>query len=158
MASVFYGPAQARITRTPITFDTSLPTAGLYQTESPIHKIASAILPSLFQPGGKITINPEGTADLSKTTRHEEIHAALDKLNQSGKLDELAAQNPYYSQLKPNVDVGDMPAEMPAYIGTADNAELGIPDILSNKYYGKLVQQLQQLDPNLAKIYQRLKK
>lgn len=151
-----YGPAQARVTRTPVDYSTNLPTAGLFQSESPIHKIASAILPSVFPPGGHITINPSGTSDVGRTTRHEEIHAALDPINQSGQLDALNADNPAFTEAQPNTDIGEKNQEMPAYAGSGELSEVGVNPIISQAYIGKLRDQLFKLDPAMAKMYNKL--
>ena len=153
-------PLTAPYLNIPINYDSSEQEAGRFKSEGAIHKIASSILPSLFPPGGSISVNPNNTANVSNVIKHESVHALLDNINQSGKLDELNNQNPYYAKLKGSITPdfgGDPSTEMPAYAATGEINQLpNANPIISKQYRDTLMQQLLKLDPKLGKMYQQL--
>jgi hypothetical protein len=153
-------PLTAPITGTPIDYSNSEPEGGRFHPEGPIHKIASSIFPNIFPPGGSITVNPNNTADVSRVIKHESVHALLDPLVQSGKLDQLNAQNPSFAKLKGGITPdfgGDASTEMPAYAATGEINQLpNANPIISKQYRDTLMKQLLQLDPKLGKMYQQL--
>lgn len=142
-----------------VKYDKSLKTAGRYDPEGTIHSWLSGLLPSIFHPGGTITVNPDNSANVNTTVQHERVHAALDSLNGNGKLQQLNASNPFYKQvaakivLEPNTDAN---IEAPALAATGESSQMGIPPILSKQYMGYLQDQLFKLDPNLGQAYSKL--
>ena len=155
-------PTVTPVTGIPIDYDESYANAGVYHPEGFIHKIASSILPSVFPPGGSITVNPKNTADVNKVITHESVHGLLNGLDASGQLQQLNSQNPYYSKIASAItdsQGGDPSTEAPAYAATGETSQLkGVNPIISQQYRDTLLKQLLKLDPNIGKMYQQLMK
>ena len=142
-----------------VKYDKSLATAGRYDPEGMLHGWLSSILPSIFHPGGTITVNPNNTANVQRTIQHEQVHSIVDPLYDSGKLQQLNQQNPFYKQLASKIALepgGDANIEAPPLSATGESAQMGVPPILSKQYNDYLQKQLFKLDPNLAQHYQKL--
>jgi hypothetical protein len=142
-----------------VKYDTSLPTAGHEDDEGAFHSLLSSLFPSIFTPGPTITVNPNNTANVQRTIQHEKIHALLSNLNSKGTLDKLNDQNPYFKQIASKLVMepgNDASTEAPAYTGTGEASQVGIPPILSKQYNDYLRNQLFKLDPNLANQFQKL--
>jgi hypothetical protein len=139
-----------------VTTNTSLPTAGKWTPESPLHSLASSVLPGLIHPGGLITVNPNNTASVERTIQHEKVHALLGKLDDDGTLDKLNASNPYYQHvaskilLEPGTSAS---TEAPAYTATGESSQFGIDPKIAKQYNQHLQGQLKSIDPDLAKAY-----
>jgi hypothetical protein len=142
-----------------VVYDKSLKTAGHYSPEGMFHAFLSSMVPSLFHPGGTITINPDNTANVNTTIQHERVHALLNSINSNGTLDQLNNQNPFYKQVAAKIMTepgGDVSQEAPAYAATGETGQMGIPPVLTKQYNDYLKNQLFKLDPNLASAYQKL--
>ncbi len=154
MNSIFTAPQGPDVKQ-----DTSLPEAGKYSPEGPIHKLASSMAPGVFHPGGLITVNPNHTANLQTTIQHEKVHALLDSINSNGTLDKLNASNPYFPAMASKLQLTkdyDPSQEAPAYAATGEAASVGIdPDVTKN-YRQHLIGQLKQIDPHTAQAYSDL--
>ena len=140
-----------------IKYDSTLGTAGKYSSPSLIRSIASKFLP--VSGAGTITVNPNNTANVDTTIKHERVHALLDKYYNNGTLDKLNEQNPFYSKIAPMIGLepgGDASVEAPAYTATGESKQMNIPTPLSQGYNQYLQKQLFQLDPNLATAYGKL--
>ena len=139
-----------------VTYNTSLPTAGKYDAEGPVHKMFSSIAPGLVHPGGTIQVNPNNTADVNKVIHHEKVHALLSGFAADGTLDKLNAANPYYSKIAPKIMLdpnGSASLEAPAYTATGESSQMGIDPKVAKQYNQYLQQQLQAIDPHIAKAY-----
>lgn len=139
-----------------VTMNTSLPTAGKFSPESPLHAMISSVIPGLVHPGGVISVNPNNTASVATTIHHEKVHALLNKLDNDGTLDKLNAANPYFPavskaiMLEPGTSAS---TEAPAYTATGESAQFGIDPKLAKQYNQHLQSQLKTVDPDLAKSY-----
>lgn len=142
-----------------IVYDKTLKTAGHYSPEGQLHSFLSSILPSLFHPGGTITVNPDNTSNVNTTLQHERVHALLNSINSNGQLDQFNETNPFYKQMAAKIMTepgGNKSQEAPAYAATGETSQMGIPPVLSKQYNDYLKNQLFKLDPNLAQQYQKL--
>jgi hypothetical protein len=151
-------PQVEPITGIPITYDSSVQTGGRFTPPTIIDKVLS-YLPFLnHSDKGTIRVNPANVNDPNIAIRHEAIHAILNKLNQSGQLDQLNSSNPAYGEItkKWPAFAGEPNQEFPAYIGTGESSGLNIPENLRKAGIDKLVQQLMSLDPSTAATYKKL--
>ena len=152
-------PQVEPVTGIPITVDPSLKDfAGRYSPPSMMDKLLS-YLPFLNHPSaGSIRVNPANANDPNVSIRHEAIHALLDKVNASGQLDKMNAENPAFQQIIQNWPkfAGEPNQELPAYVATGESSGLNIPENLRKAGIDKLVEQLIKLDPQTAAKYKRL--
>ena len=139
---VTYGPAVSLVSRTPISYE-----------ELPPNRSGE------FFPDTKtIRIDPR-KGNVSKVTRHEQIHAILDKLPMEGAPQTTSA--PGFMDIARRIQgsaAGQMENEVPAYMGAQNSQFYGISDEQRNAYMQGLVAQLQKLDPNIAQKMMRLSK
>ncbi len=138
---VTYGPAVSLVTRTPVEYGELPPNrSGEYYPDSK-----------------SIKIDPR-KGNVSRVTRHEQIHALLDRLPQSGAPQATSA--PDFMNIARSLQgtvAGDMQNEVPAYMAQQPNSGFyGISDLQRNNYIQGLAAQLQKLDPNIASKFQRL--
>jgi hypothetical protein len=155
MSSVFTNSSSGPTVKT----DPTLPTAGKYQDEGTLHSVMSSLMPGVFHPGGTIRVNPANTASVARTIQHEKVHALLSPLNADGTLDKLNNANPYYKSIAPKILLdpgGDASVEAPAYTATGESSQMGIDPTVAKKYTTYLQQQLQQINPSIAKSYAQL--
>ena len=147
---VTYGPAMTRVGRTPLNFtDTEQKfTGGFYQ-------------PTAFTKG-QIAINPttKDEGDVHATIAHEDIHSILDKLDQSGQLEKMSKENPYFDKVADALNktrAGDMYAEVPAYMGAYSPAfAKDVPADLRSMYTKYFQGQLAKADPDAAAKYAKI--
>lgn len=149
---VKYGPAMTRIGRTPVDFTTNIPTtSGVYY-------------PPVIYGKGQIKVNPANpdNKDIMATIAHEDLHSILSSLDwpRSGKLKNMAETNPYYSTIAGSIGQtrgGDMPSEVPAYMGAYTDAFTPeIPTSLRTLYTNYFMKQLQQEDPIAAAKFAKI--
>lgn len=158
-----YGPAQTAITRTPIDF-TSLPKGKMGQTLA--EPSLMTMLTSLFSgrglgPTGQTIYVDPSQPDMHRTILHEEVHAALDPLENSGVLAKLNADNPFYNEIASRMspsDLGRYPnSEVAAYTVTRDprlntqylNPDSDIQPSWIDGYINALSNGLKSLNPKL---------
>jgi hypothetical protein len=138
---VTYGPAVSLVSRTPISYGTLPPNRS-----------------GEFYPDTKtIKIDPT-KGNVARVTRHEQIHALLDKIPMEGAPQTTSAPGfmDIARTLQPMV-AGDMENEVPAYMAQQPTSGFyGISDQQRNAYMGGLVDQLQKLDPNIAQRIAKL--
>ena len=161
--SITYGPAQSRRSRTPIKFDTSESNAGKFtppgEPTSTFERILSVlpVLKNFVNPTGQITINPNNANDPEQTIRHESVHALLSNANESGQLDQLNAQNPFYQKIVNSLTspISASPAgtsqEIPAYALSGEGSKVGMDAPATQGYINNLIKQFSKLDPKTAK-------
>lgn len=141
-----YGPAQSRISRTPIEFTEDMP--ALRQGE-------------YFPQSDKIRVNPNSKGfPVHQVLKHEQIHAILSKLPQEGVPQSTSA--PGYSDIAQRIQgavQGNPADEVPAYMGQSQTPGFyGISPEQRNAYIQGLQQQLTKLDPKIADRFARLTK
>lgn len=141
-----YGPAQARISRSPIEFTEDMPQQrqGEY-----------------FPQTDTIRVNPNSTGfPIHQVLKHEQIHAVLSKLPGEGTPQSTSA--PGYQEIASRVQgnvQGNMGDEVPAYMGQSQTPGFyGISPEQRNAYIQGLQQQLMKLDPKIAERFSRLTK
>lgn len=142
-----YGPAQARVSRTPIEFSENMPSP---QTQG-----------EFIPAQNKIRVNPNSAGyPTSQVLRHEQIHAVLNGLPNAGQ--QVAQQAPGFSDIANRVagtGTGNMADEVPAYMGQSPTPQIyGISPEQRNAYVQGLAAQLQKLDPKIAAQFQQLSK
>lgn len=136
-----YGPAMSRVTRTPIEYG-----------ELPPHRSGE-----FYPDKDSIKIDPN-KGNVPQVTRHEQIHALLNKLPMAGAPQTTSAPGfmDIARVIQPQI-AGDIENEVPAYMGQQSNSGFyGISDAQRNQYMQGLVGQLQKLDPSIAQKMQRL--
>lgn len=163
---ISYGPAVSRITRTPITFgniNDDPQQSGNFEQPNIATQLLN-LIPALRQKigQGSIQINPYSADNINTGTsiKHEEIHALLNNLNFTGKMEELAKNNPYYKQVASKLAGrgGDPTLETPAYMGAFDSSQTPAPQQDRDNYVTYLGKQLVKIDPDMAAKFARLSK
>lgn len=141
-----YGPAQARISHSPIQFTEDMPASrqGEY-----------------FPKTDTIKVNPNSAGyPVHQVLKHEQIHAILSKLPSEGIPQTTSA--PGYADIAQRVQgnvQGNPGDEVPAYMGQSPVPGMyGISPEQRNAYIGGLQQQLEKLDPGIAAKFARLTK
>lgn len=153
-----YGPAEARISRNPITFTPDMvsgpSTSGEYEN-------------------GKIRVNPNSPSigapgmpvDVGNVIRHEEVHALMDKIPNNMKV----ASNPieYMPLVRPvrASTMGNPQDEVPAYAITQPPGQVGAHTLYGGpasagdqaSYVGALLNNIARINPQIAAQMQRLR-
>lgn len=167
-SSLYRGAAQSRITRTPVLYGAADRGAeGSYfppdyvNEHPPLQALAKMLVTGLPMNRGLIQVDPTATAAAGNTTastlQHEDIHAALQPLNQ--QLYDLQKNVPY-NQLAQRMVMagrsGDKVIETPAYMGAYKEGETGVPPAIRDMYVQGLHNQLAATSPAIAATYDRL--
>jgi hypothetical protein len=142
-----YGPAQSRISRTPIEFSENMPSA----------RTQGEFIPA----ENRIRMNPNSKGfPINQVLRHEQIHAVLNGLPNAGVPQAEAA--PGFSDIAQRVQgaaTGNMGDEVPAYMGQSQTPGFyGISPEQRNAYIQGLQSQLVKLDPKIAERFAKLTK
>lgn len=177
-----YGPAQARISKTPIDFTDQMAhgsrAAGEYDSVEPtaLNKLLDNMRGQISPPTGTIRINPNSPSigvpgmpkDLSATIRHEEAHALMDKLGPIDLQNKVASSPMEYNNLRVPVSSsygGRTPEEVPAYALTQDPGQVGqpqlnvqqVPAAHQQAYVESLLNNIARINPQLAQQMSRLR-
>lgn len=144
--STTYGPAQSRITRTPINFTNQGDQwGGLYDPNS-----------------NQITVNPNNTGDVGRTVRHESVHAVMSNpqvqtaANQGPQMQSAIASMPHF--------IGDPTAEAASYISQnqpgmrvpGSNITSNWPNATRNGALDEMMSNVRNMSPSSADQLQRL--
>lgn len=173
-----YGPAQARISRTPIEFTKNLmsgPTAaGEYEQAPGGLSGLLAHIPGLSNINSpQIRVNPNSPSigmpglpgNVGAVVRHEQAHALMDKLPNSDKV----ASHPveYMPLVRPTRRSysGDPTDEVPAYAVTQPSGQMGQPQLgmgqvpahQQDAYVQALLANIARINPAIAAQMQRLR-
>ncbi len=162
---ITYGPAETRVTRTPISFGPMDSLEGKFNVANPllnlpiVRNLVNAFSGGLLNNKGSIKVDPS-QGDVGLTTRHEQVHDLLQSIDrpsfwnpfQKSQLEQLNSQNPYYAAIaaKFNPKNGDPNAEIPAY-------ELTEPHPMDPRYGEFLKNQLFKIDPSMKKKAEQLR-
>jgi hypothetical protein len=148
-----YGPAQTRLTHTPINFTTN--TNDMVRPED----IGE------YNPNtDRMMVNPI-INDPSETVRHESIHAVLNRINaqQEAKIAQSAPNfesiaNSIYKIANNNSAFKTSAAqEVPAYMGAAGYSQFkGVSDEQHDVYLRSVRDQLMRINPEAGATFQRL--
>lgn len=169
-SSLYRGAAQSRITRTPVLYGKADAGAeGSYYPPNindplghpPIQDLLKMFVTGLPMGKGLIAVDPEASAKAGNTAastlQHEDIHAALQPLNQ--QLYDIQKNVPY-SQLAQRMTMagrsGDKIIETPAYMGAYKESETGVPQVMRDMYVQGFHNQLAATRPDIAATYDRL--
>lgn len=157
-SGISYGPAQERVTKTPISFEDFPPGQyGGYSATTPLEDF-----PSLFQSGdlsngikaGILRI-AKGDPNQSNTIKHEAIHQVLMKQFAGqyglGAVHQATAADPDLTSAVSKIGSGNMADEVPAYVLSGD-PRLQTPALhnIIQTYSKKTIANLQKLNPQLA--------
>lgn len=158
-----YGPAESRLTRVPITFSqTAMPQnqSGEYVGPTPIGQ-------KYLGSKGQITINPTSSdvmdnykGNVNAAIKHEIAHSIVMPATTDDNLEQMARQNPAYSNVESHLAQSERggwaPAEASSYMAEPNAARYGISDDLQSLYRKNFVNQLSGVNPAAAQLYQRL--
>lgn len=153
-----YGPAQALVTRTPITFRQGLPggASGIYsnQFDSALGQAIPTNHPVIrVDPTTSDVANTYG-GDVKPVIHHEIAHAVLESQNPG--YEKLATSNPEYNTIATQMGTnrqGFQPAEIPAYMAEPGAAaRWNVSPNLVDLYRQHL---MNNLDPATAAMYQK---
>lgn len=151
-----YGPAQARLTRAPITF-------------GPLEHNMNGMYSARMGPiGGGIQIDPTGNdvsksynGDVGNVIKHEIAHSILSNTPEDyDNLLTMASRNSHYWAMAKGLTHssrgGDMPNEVPAYAAESNPERYGISQQDRDAYLHTLLDQLRSTDLVKASQYSRL--
>lgn len=136
-----YGPAVSLVSHTPIEYG-----------ELPPNRSGE-----FYPDKNSIKIDPN-KGNVSRVTKHEQVHALLNNFRAGGAAQTTSAPN--FMDIARRIQgtvAGNMEDEVPAYMAQQPTSGVyGISDQQRNEYMNGLVDQLQKLDPNIAAKMKRI--